>query len=83
MGEAAFRVMFLTYEEAQLLLPIFRQLSTREYPREMRMAASRIVEKLRRVREDVDYRDTGGEQICLKERDFGLLSDVLEMVGVR
>lgn len=82
MGEAAFRVMLLTYEEAQLLLPIFRQLNTREYPREMRMAASRIVEELRRVREDVDYQDTGGKQIFLKERDFGLLSDVLEMVEV-
>ena len=77
------RAVFITYEEAQRLKPVFRQLVKEAPWKEARESAARILEELSFVRKDVDYSDLGGKQLLLQPTDYSFLMDVMDQTEIR
>ena len=76
------QAVFITYDEAQRLIPFFRR-AKKEGPRkEARESAGRILEELRNARPDVDYAPFGGHQIILNDIDYEFLMKVLSLPGM-
>lgn len=69
------RVVFVTYEEAQRLRPIFQWFAKSGPWKEVRMDARQILEELELVR-PIDY-TMGGKQVFLSEREHDFFTDVL------
>ena len=67
--------VYVSYEEAQQLIPVFEYYVKQGPWKEVRKDASGILLALRDVR-DVDYRPLGGQQIFLTEEQYDFLSDV-------
>jgi len=69
--------VFVTYNEAQKLLPYFQYFSVEGPWRDLRTDAQAIVRELKDVR-PIHTSDSplGGKQIFLSERQFNLLNDV-------
>ena len=77
------RVIFVTYEEATRLKPVFRRLAKEAPWKEARESARRILEELGDVR-DVDYKPLSGKQIFLdKDIDMEFLLDVMNQLELR
>lgn len=77
------RVVYVTYEEAQRLQPVFRQLRQEAPWKEARESASRILEELSFVKKDVDYSTEGGKQLFLQNVDYDFLMDVITQLELR
>ena len=78
------RAVYITYEEAKKLGPIFRRLKEEAPWKEARESAGRILEELGRVRGDVEYEPSGGKQIFLgKGIDYDFLMDVINQMELR
>lgn len=78
-------IMFITYEEAQRLIPFFK-VATKDnrYGREPMESAQRILSELQMVRGDVSYAPLKGKQIILRsEDDKQFLIDAISALGVR
>lgn len=65
-------VVYVSYEEAQELLPTFRYLKERGPRKEVRLDASAIVRELEMV-DDREYSKTGGKQIFLSSQQAGMV----------
>ncbi len=73
------RVMFIDYEEAQRLLPIFKDL--KRYPdREIKVLAGEIYRELELVK-DMDYEPLGGKQVFLSRKEKELFDSVTGVIG--
>lgn len=70
------RVVFINYEEAQKLLPIFRYFVKYGPLKEIRLDAAKIREELELVR-PIDYTPLEGRQIFLTERQHEFLLDAM------
>jgi hypothetical protein len=77
-------VMYITYEEAQKLIPFFKVASQdRNYGKEAMESARRILPELENVRER-DYSPLKGKQIILRSGDDRqFLIDAISALGVR
>ena len=74
------KVMWVTYEEAQRLIPFFRYSKKHGPYKEARESAGRILEELENVRQ-IDYSPLRGHQIFLKESDYEFYIDSLGAMG--
>jgi len=74
--------VFVSYKEAQKLIPIFQTAKVSAKYEEEKRSASRILEALKLVRSDVDYGVLGGKQIFLDKTDHAFLLDVMEQVNI-
>jgi len=70
--------VYVSYEEAQKLIPIFRYYTHEASWKDVRSDASRILKELRDVR-NISYR-LGGQQIFLTEEQYRFFNDVREEV---
>ena len=75
-------VTFVTYAEAQRLIPFFKFAKTSGPRKEIRESASRILRELGQVR-DVDYGPSKGYQMFLREVDFEFYLDALNAMEGR
>ena len=80
VGEVSGQV-FVSYGEAQRMLPFFREMARTARLARIRKAASAFVEELDLVRDDVDYAPLGGRQILLTSVEAELLSAYYETHG--
>ena len=71
------RTDYVTYEEAQTLIPIFRYLEKEAPYVDLRKSAGKVLMALKRVR-SVDYAPLRGYQIILDEREHDLLKKVMD-----
>jgi len=71
---------YISYEEAQKLIPIFQYAKKFGPHRELRLMAGRILEELELVRGDIDYSPLRGDQVFLSRKDTELLLDALEYI---
>lgn len=70
------RTTYVTYDEAQTLIPIFRYL-IREAPyKDVRRDASVVLVELGFVKQ-IDYAPLRGRQLILKEREYDLLEKAM------
>jgi len=70
------KVMYVTYEEAQRLIPFFRYAKVHGPYREARESAGRILEELESAKQ-IDYSPFRGHQMFLKEDDYEFFIDSL------
>ena len=77
------KVVYVTYEEAQRLRPVFKQLVRKAPWKEARESASRILEELSLVRKGVEYEPLEGKQIILQPIDYEFLTDVMDQTETR
>jgi len=74
-------VMYVSYEEAQKLIPIFKHVAKHGPYKEARASARRILQELELVRGDISYAPLSGCQIILRsEEDKDFLRDALEVI---
>ena len=71
---------YISYGEAQKLIPIFQYAKKSGPYRELRLMAGRILEELELVRGDIDYFPLRGDQVFLSRKDTELLLDALEYI---
>jgi len=70
---------FVTYEDAQILIPALETIkSTPSNTKDIRNLAGNFAEKLKMVREDVDYSDMGGYQMHLTDKESEVFREVLK-----
>ena len=69
------RVVYVTYEEAQKLIPIFRYYAEKGPWREVRRDAESILTELQMVRPK-SYAPLSGRQIFLSESEYNFFLDV-------
>ena len=75
-------VMYITYAQAQRLLPVMKHIVKTHQWREVRNSASRIIPELEAVRGDISYEPLRGRQVFLKsENDRDFLRDAIEALG--
>lgn len=72
------RDAYVSYEEAQRLIPFFRYFKEKAPYSEIRKSAKRILGELESVR-SLDYSPMRGDQIFLAETDYQFLEDVRRM----
>ena len=70
------KVMWVTYEEAQRLIPFFRYSKLHAPYKEARKSSGRILEGLENVRQ-IDLSPFRGYQMFLKEDDYEFFIDAL------
>lgn len=73
-------VVYVDYEEAQKLIPIFAYYAKEGSWKEVRTDARVLLDELRDVR-DVDYSPLSGRQMFLTEEQYGFLDDVRAGIG--
>ena len=77
-------VMFVSYQDAQALIPFFRHAADRGPYKEARESAKRILPELELVRGDISYAPLSGRQVFLKsEDDRDFLRDAIESLEVK
>ena len=76
------QAVFITYDEAQRLIPFFRRAKKEGPWKEARESAGRILEELRNARLDVDYAPSRGHQTILNDIDYEFLTEVLNLPGM-
>jgi len=77
------RTVFITYEEATRLKPVFRRLAKEAPWKEARESARQILGELEYVK-DVDYKPLPGSQLFLdKDIDMEFLLDVMNQLELR
>ena len=76
------RAVYVTYEEAQKLQPVFRRLREEAPWKEARESASRLLGELSLVKKGVDY-ELGGKQVLLEPIDYEFLMDVITQLDLR
>ena len=75
-------VMYINYEEAQKLIPLFEHLSKYAPIKEAKESAQRILPELKLVRKDISYSPLKGRQIFLRnEMDRQFLIDSIAALG--
>ena len=76
-------IMYVTYAEAQRLIPFFQREAARSSPYPgAQESAKRILSELQMVRGDVDYSPMKGKQIVLRnEHDKEFLIDTIAALG--
>jgi len=67
--------VFVSYDEAQRMIPIFSWYTKNGQWKDIRNDASKILMELRKVR-DIDYSPLPGYQILMQERCIDFLNDV-------
>ena len=75
--------VFVSYDEAQQLLKVFKVLKKVGPWKESRESAMRLEEELKMVRRDIGYEPFGGKQIFLSPTDYNFLMDVMAAEGIR
>lgn len=76
-------VMYISYAQAQKLIPVFRHVVKYGPYKEARESAKRILQELELVRGDISYDPLRGRQIFLRsENDRDFLRDAIEAIGV-
>lgn len=70
------RTVYVTYEEVQTLMPIFRYLKREAPYKDLRRDAGRVLAELEPVR-SLDYAPLRGYQVVLDEREADLLKKVM------
>ncbi len=76
------RVMFISFEEAQKLIPALEYTKKVAPIKEARDSARRLLKELRKVRQ-IDYSPLKGYQMFLREKDYEFLTDLLGVMGSR
>jgi len=77
-------VMYISYQEAQRLIPLFQELSRSAPIKEARESAKRILPELKLVREDISYSPLKGRQVFLRnELDKQFLLDSIGALELR
>lgn len=77
-------VMYVSYEEAQRLIPFFKVASKdKTFGREAMESAGRLLRELELVRGDINYEPLYGRQLLLRESDKQFLIDTIHALGVR
>jgi len=69
--------VYVSYEEAQKLIPVFQWLAKHGPYREVRDDAKAILGELKMVR-PISYEPLKGRQIFLTERQYDLFTDVVD-----
>lgn len=67
--------VYVSYEDAQILIPIFEKIVEQAPWREARGDATAILRELERVR-DIDYKGFSGKQIFLTHRQADLFESI-------
>lgn len=70
------RVVYVSYEEAQQLIPTFEYLKWQGPRKDVRADSDALLKELKMVRQNVDYGSLGGRQIWLTEHLYDLLESV-------
>jgi len=74
-------VVFVSYKEAQRLIPLFKHVSKYGPYEEARDSAKRILQDLELVRGDIGYEPFGGRQVILRSvRDREFLEDAIAAI---
>lgn len=75
-------VMYISYRDAQILIPFFKHAAERGPYKEAKESAKRILRELDLVRGDISYAPLKGKQIILRvEDDRDFLRDAVEELG--
>ena len=75
-------VVYISYRDAQTLIPFFKHAAERGPYKEAKESAKRILRELDLVRGDISYAPLSGKQIILRiEDDRDFLRDALEAMG--
>ena len=77
------RQVYVTYEEAQKLRPIFMRTRKSAPWADARDSSSRILQSLETVKEDVEYEPKGGYRMLLNETDYNFLMDVMAQMELK
>lgn len=71
-------VMYVSYQEAQALIPVFKWIAKQGPYKEAKESAKRILPELELVRGDISYSPLAGRQVILRvEDDRSFLSDAI------
>lgn len=73
------RPVYVSYEQAQQLIPVFQQLRGMADWKDMRFDAAKIIGELESVR-NIEYR-LGGQQIFLTPTQYSFFKDVIRQVS--
>lgn len=75
-------VMYVSYAQAQKLIPLMQYVAKAHEWKEARESAKRILQELELVRGDISYDPLSGRQIFLRsENDRDFLRDSIEATG--
>jgi len=75
-------VMYVSYPQAQRLIPLMQHISKYHEWKEVRESAKRILPELEAVRGDISYDPLAGRQVFLRsENDRDFLRDSIEEIG--
>ena len=76
-------VMYVSYAQAQRLIPLMQHVAKNHEWKEARESAKRILQELELVRGDISYDPLEGRQIFLRsENDRDFLRDSIEALGI-
>jgi hypothetical protein len=76
-----YEYMYITYSDAQRLIPFYEKVA-KEHPwKEVRESAKRLLRELRMVR-DIDYSPASGHQLILNRVDHQFLMDTMDAMGL-
>ena len=76
-------VMYVSYAQAQRLIPLMQQIAKNHEWKEVRESAKRILQELELVRGDISYDPLSGRQIFLRsENDRDFLRDSIEALDI-
>ncbi len=67
------RVVYISYEEAQQLIPVFEYIKRYGPHKDSRVDSDALLKELRMVRSNTDYEPMGGRQLWLTERLYEAL----------
>lgn len=74
--------VYITYEDAQRLIPFFEAIIEHPPVSGARKRGIRILRKLKSVRKDVDYEPLLGQQVFLASKDKEWLLEVMDILGI-
>lgn len=75
-------VVYVSYAQAQKLIPIMEHVAKQGPYKEAKESAKRILQELRMVRGDISYKPLEGRQVILRsEDDRDFLRDAIETVS--
>lgn len=75
-------VIYVSYIQAQRLIPVFKHVVKHGPYREARESAKRILQELKLVRGDISYDPLAGRQVILRaETDRDFLRDAIAAIG--
>ncbi len=77
------RQVYVSYEEARTLKPLFSDMRRSAPWTDARQSASRILQSLESVKSDVEYEPGGSYQMILSEVDYNFLLNVMDQTGLR